>query len=118
TGLAQWRQILHTAGPGDRVDVEFARPNGTRGSLAITLARRAPQHHGIATWVTVAWDVIVIVLMPLACLLIGYWVVLAKPLDRNAWLLLVLLTFPSVLWINAETAAGAGFAFRLYWYET
>lgn len=118
TGMAQWHQILHAASPGGTVDVGFARPDGTHGSAAITLARRAPQRHGIAAWVGVAWDIIVIVLMPLACLLIGYSVVLAKPTDRNAWLLLVLLTFPSVLWINAETAAGPGIAFRLYWYET
>lgn len=118
TGLAQWHRILYSARPGDRLDVEFVRADGERGSGTITLARRPPLHSGIAEWVAVAWSGIVVVLMPLVCLLAGYWVVMVKPTDRNAWLLLVLLTFPSVLWINAETAAGAGLAFRLYWYET
>ncbi|MGB7191490.1 MAG: hypothetical protein WBD10_15245, partial [Acidobacteriaceae bacterium] len=117
-GLAQWHQILYAARPGEALDVEYSRADGAPGSGKILLARRAPAHPGIAAWVAVAWDSIVVVLMPLVCLLIGYWIVLAKPADRNAWLLLVLLTFPSVLWINAETAAGAGLAFRLYWYET
>lgn len=117
-GLGQWHQILYAARPGEALDVEYSRADGALGSVKIVLARRAPAHPGIAAWVAVAWNSIVIVLMPLVCLLIGYWIVLAKPADRNAWLLLVLLTFPSVLWINAETAAGAGLAFRLYWYET
>ncbi|MFZ0662202.1 MAG: hypothetical protein WAM66_05875 [Acidobacteriaceae bacterium] len=118
TGLAQYDEILYTAQPGDTVDVEFARPDGTRGSGTFTLARYARLNPDIAEWLVVARDGIVVVLMPLACLLIGYWVVLAKPADRNAWLLLVLLTFPSVLWINQGMATGAALALRLHWYET
>lgn len=36
-------------------------------------------------------------LPPIICLLIGYWVVAARIRDPNAWLLLVLFAFPSVL---------------------
>jgi sigma-B regulation protein RsbU (phosphoserine phosphatase) len=118
TGDAQYKDILYTAQPGDTVDVEFLRPNRTRGSGTITLARHATPHPGIAEWVVASRDGVVFVLMPLACLLIGYWVALAKPADKNAWLLLILLTFPSVLFINPEASAGTGLGFRLYWYET
>lgn len=36
-------------------------------------------------------------LPPIICLLIGYWVVAARIRDPNAWLLLVLFAYPSVL---------------------
>ena len=50
---------------------------------------------------------------PLICLLIGYWVVAARIRDPNAWLLLVLFAFPSVLslrpnwWPGTWALAGA-----------
>ncbi len=34
------------------------------------------------------------ILMPALCLLIGYWVVLARLSDPNAWLILAILTYP------------------------
>ena len=36
---------------------------------------------------------ITILLLPLLSLLIGYWVVAARPHDLNAWLVLALLSF-------------------------
>src|ERR1700693_4183077 len=33
-------------------------------------------------------------IIPLFCLGLGYWVVLARPRDLNAWLILILLSFP------------------------
>jgi sigma-B regulation protein RsbU (phosphoserine phosphatase) len=118
TGDAQVAEILYTAQPGDTVDVEFVRPDGSKGTGLITLAPHARLHAGIADWVALLRDGIVMALMPLVCLLVGYWVVLAKPTDRNAWLLLILLTFPSVLFINQGMATGTGLALRLFWYNT
>jgi len=118
TGDAQIAEILYTAQPGDTVDVEFTRPNNSTGTAMIVLASHAKLHAGIADWVALLRDGIVVALLPLVCLLIGYWVVLAKPTDRNAWLLLILLTFPSVLWINQGMATGLGLMLRLFWYNT
>jgi sigma-B regulation protein RsbU (phosphoserine phosphatase) len=111
-------EILYTAQPGDTVDVEFSRADGRSGTGTITLARHARLHPGIADWVVMARDLIVVMLLPLVCLLIGYWVVMAKPTDGNAWLLLVLLAFPSVLWVDQGIGTGAGLAMRLFWYQT
>jgi len=118
TGDAQVAEILYTAQPGDTMDVEFVRPDGSRGMATMTLARHAPLHAGIAEWAALLRDGVVVALLPLACLLIGFWVVLAKPTDRNAWLLLVLLTFPSVFWVNQGMATGAGLTLRLCWLDT
>lgn len=118
TGDAQVAEIFYLAQPGDTVDVEFVRPDGSSGSATITLERRRPSYLKIAEWAALLRDGVVFILLPLVCLLIGYWVVLAKPGDKNAWLLLILLTFPSVLWISQEMATGIWLPLRLFWYQT
>jgi phosphoserine phosphatase RsbU/P len=117
-GDAQVAEILNTAQPGDTMDVEFVRPDGTAGTGTITLMRQARLHGGIADWALLLGAGMEVGLLPLACLLMGYWVVLSKPTDRNAWLLLILLTFPSVLFVNQGLSTGAALALRLYWYNT
>lgn len=117
-GDGQLAEIISAARPGDTMDVEFARPDGSRGSGTITLARRERLHKGIAGWALLLSVSMEAGLLPLACLLIGYWVVLAKPADRNAWLLLILLTFPSVLFVNQGQATGIALGLRLYWFNT
>jgi sigma-B regulation protein RsbU (phosphoserine phosphatase) len=117
TGLAQWTEILVTAHPGDTLDVEFDRPDGTHGIATFALVRQARPHAGIAQWALLTRDGIVS-LLPLICLLIGFWVVLAKPLDRNAWLLLLLLAFPDVLVMDMGLATGTGIVLRGFIYET
>jgi phosphoserine phosphatase RsbU/P len=118
TGDAQYDEILYTAQPGDTMDIEFVGLDGRAGTATVTLARHERPHPGIAEWVALLRDGIVVALLPLACLLIGYWVVLSKPTDPNAWLLLILLTFPSVLWINQGMAIGTSLVLRGFWYET
>jgi sigma-B regulation protein RsbU (phosphoserine phosphatase) len=118
TGDAQVAEIYYLAQPGDTVDVEFARPDGTTGSATIALQRHSKPHAGIAEWVALLRDGVVFALLPLVCLLIGYWVVLAKPTDKNAWLLLILLAFPTVLWSNQGMATGIWLPLRIFWYQT
>jgi phosphoserine phosphatase RsbU/P len=117
SGLAQWTEILVSAHPGDTLDVEFDRPDGTHGVATLTLAQGKRAHPGIAQWAVLTRDSI-FCLLPLICLLIGYWVVLAKPLDKNAWLLLVLLAFPSAFTLDTGLATGAGLLLRGFWYDT
>ena len=117
SGIGQWAEILVTAHPGDTLDVEFDRPDGSHGMATINLTQRQRPHPGIAVSAILTRDV-VFAFLPLACLFIGYWVVLAKPLDKNAWLLLVLLAFADVLTMNVGQATGAGLLLRGLWYET
>ena len=117
TGLAQWSEILSDGQPGDTLDVEFTRPDGSHKVGTITLDH-APYFYGTLSPVMSYWQVFLVGgLLPLVCLGLGYWVVLARPLDSNAWLLLVLLTFPSVLFFNSGLATGISLFLRNLWYN-
>jgi phosphoserine phosphatase RsbU/P len=116
-GTAQWAEILVTAHPGDTLDVEYDRPDGTHGIATLTLTQRKRAHAGIPTWAIFTRDG-TLELLPLLCMLIGAWVVLAKPLDRNAWLVLCLLSFTVALTMDIGMATGAGMLLRGLWYQT
>jgi sigma-B regulation protein RsbU (phosphoserine phosphatase) len=117
SGLAQWSEILSDGQPGDTLDVEFTRPDGSRKVGTITLDH-APYFYGSTSPVMSYWQAFLVGgLLPLVCLGLGYWVVLARPLDSNAWLLLVLLTFPSVLFFNSGLATGFSLFLRGLWYH-
>lgn len=116
-GLAQWDTILNESHPGDILDVGYTRPDGSSGTTTLTLThdeRTSRLSPVLAFW----QDFFLVGLLTLVCLLIGYWVVLTRIRDRNAWLLLTLLTFPSVVFILPWHSSGLGLALREFWYQT
>jgi sigma-B regulation protein RsbU (phosphoserine phosphatase) len=118
SGLAQWQTVLAESHPGDVLDFEVTRPNGSPASFTLTLQRPA-YYFGRTSPLAAFWQGFFLNgLLTLTCLLIGYWVVLSRPIDRNAWLLLVLLTFPSAVFINTGLASGIPLFLRGFWYET
>jgi phosphoserine phosphatase RsbU/P len=85
TGMAGLiRQTFHSH-PGQTVDILYRRHSGESHTAHVQLMaeRRAPPT--LSGWLIV---MVLIVLFPAFCLLLGYWVVLARPLDWNAWFLL------------------------------
>jgi phosphoserine phosphatase RsbU/P len=117
SGEAQWDTILAESHPGDILDVGYTRPNGSTGTATLTLSRN--EAHAQNSPVLGYWrDFLITGLLTLVCLLIGYWVVFSRPTDRNAWLLLVLLTFPSCTFIGTGLATGAGLFLREFWART
>jgi len=118
TGLAQWSTILSDSHPGDILDVDVTRPDGSHATRTITLVRQ-PYNYGRLTPLWAFWkDFLLAGLLTLICLVIGYWVVLSRPADRNAWLTLVLLTFPSVVFVDQGLATGVSFFLRSAWYQS
>ncbi|HZU08959.1 MAG TPA: SpoIIE family protein phosphatase [Pseudacidobacterium sp.] len=113
---ASWAEILNSARPGDMMDVGFQRKDGSQGEATITLVTLAGDPHLPPLSVFKA-QTVVFSIISLACLLMGYWVVMAKPLEANAWLLLVLLSGPSVIVFNGSGLATGVFGFALqFWY--
>jgi sigma-B regulation protein RsbU (phosphoserine phosphatase) len=117
-GLAQWQTILAESHPGDVLDVEVTRPDGSPASFTLTLQPPAYYFGRMSPLVAFWQGFFLNGLLTLTCLLIGYWVVLSRPTDRNAWLLLVLLTFPSVVFLTTGLASGIPLFLRGFWYET
>ncbi len=118
SGRAQWEEILVDGRPGDTLDVEFDRADGGHGMTTVTLAQLKRPNQGVSNAAVFTRAIIVGLLLPLICLGIGYWVVMVKPREENAWLLLILLTFPSVLTIDTGMATGFGLVLRAFWYNT
>jgi sigma-B regulation protein RsbU (phosphoserine phosphatase) len=118
TGKAQWLTILAESHPGDILDVGFSRPNGSQGTATLTLVRTPPPHTRLSPLMAFWENFFVIGLLTLVCQLTGYWVVFSRPTDRNAWLALVLLTFPSAIFMNTGLATGIGLFLRGFWFQS
>ncbi len=118
TGIAQWATILSDSHPGDILDLEVTKSGGSAANLTLTLAR--PDYYfGRMPPLLAFWQGFFLSgMLTVTCLVIGYWVVLTRPTDRNAWLVLLLLTVPSVIFMNTGLATGIALFLRGFWYQT
>ncbi len=89
-GRAQLQAVRWYARPGVPMKLEVRKANGEQRSLAIPLKGYAEQPSLAET----AFVMLLQIVIPLLCLGLAYWVVLARPTDLNAWLILVMLTYP------------------------
>ncbi|MFZ0594336.1 MAG: GAF domain-containing SpoIIE family protein phosphatase [Bryobacteraceae bacterium] len=90
-GEALWRATRWYAHPGDVLRVGIRRANGTRATVFVPLVPEAPNNAPIGQTVFVIFLQIVV---PFFCLGLGYWVAAMRPKDPNAWLILILLSYP------------------------
>jgi sigma-B regulation protein RsbU (phosphoserine phosphatase) len=88
TGYDVVRDAVRNAPPGSVMHAVIQRPNGTPVPIAITLAAQRAGAAPVSEWVR---DVGLELLFPLFCLILGFWVAAARPLDKNAWLLLAIM---------------------------
>jgi phosphoserine phosphatase RsbU/P len=94
TGLLVWIEERATARPGETMRVTVRSP-GT-DSKERTVALPVTQSRSLLD--TKAITVLFLVLMPAFCIALGFWVVLVRPADLSAWLLLgILLGFSQVV---------------------
>lgn len=106
---AQWHGRI-----GDFLHLEVRRTNGMRVPLSIPFQARPLQTSASEA----GFFVFIQVVIPLFCLGLGYWVALARPLDLNAWLVLLLLSYPESL-LSASVWQwwpGLWLGLRLYWH--
>lgn len=92
-GNAQWLTLIRSQlHPGDRLQLVVRKPDGTIQNADFILTGRGKNDPPIIhEW---AGLLLFFGLPPLVCLLIGYWVFAARPRDLNAWMILLILTFP------------------------
>lgn len=98
TGTAILAQAFAKARPGDTIQVTVQDHSGTR---TVTL----PVTRSASSLSKITYDFLLNVVMPMGSILLGFWVVLVRPRDRLAWLLLgLLLSFSQLL--DAHKLAG------------
>jgi sigma-B regulation protein RsbU (phosphoserine phosphatase) len=115
TGIAQAVELFESSKPGDSLTIGFRRQDGSNATAKITLVPSADE--GVRLNKAQVWQQFILFdLMPLICMLIGYWVVFIKPDEPNAWLLLVLLIFPAVVF-ESWTATRGWLPFRVFYYN-
>ncbi len=88
TRMGVLRDAVRGARPGSVVAAVVARPDGTAAQVAIKLAAERPAPAPVSEWLR---DMGMQLLFPLFCLILGFWVAAARPLDKNAWLLLAIM---------------------------
>src|ERR1700739_1055503 len=85
TGMAGLiRQTFH-ARPGQVFSVVYRNRLGGMHTAQLGLMRQQKGRPTFTGWLI---NIVLVVLFPAFCLLLGYWVVLARPFERNAWVLL------------------------------
>ena len=99
TGQALWQRIRWYARPGDTATLLVRKQNGTTLTATIPLDGY-PKGWSVedppvpTTVLDAIFVLMVVIIVPLFCLVLGVWVAFARPFDPNAWFILVLLTYP------------------------
>jgi phosphoserine phosphatase RsbU/P len=102
-------QQANASRPGDPMSLLIERKDGSRSVLQVPLA---PQITG--GQLALSFRLILLTLysvFPALCLLIGLWVVAAKPRDPNAWYVLGIIGFIQCFFANANSWNGPILAF-------
>jgi phosphoserine phosphatase RsbU/P len=123
-GRAVWQRARWYARSAQAMRVDVRRKDGSQATFLVSPTGYAKGalandtlnqvHIGEATFVILAQIVV-----PFFCLLLGYWVTLARPLDLHAWCVLILLSFPEA-YISVSTYNWwpSWLALRLNWHIT
>ncbi|HEY2932452.1 MAG TPA: SpoIIE family protein phosphatase [Acidobacteriota bacterium] len=92
TGYSALADALTPARPGERLQLEVRRraPDGQwiQKSVAFSLV---PPDRAPRSWTANAVTVVLAIVMPWFCLALGFWVVLVRPRDPLAWIVLGLM---------------------------
>jgi len=94
-GLAVFGEAIRTAKPGDILNVQFLRPSETAPRSAAIPLEQATAH---PFSLPAASILIVKLVIPTFCMLLGFWVTAVRPRDPSAWCLCLIMLFFSVFY--------------------
>ena len=114
TGMAGLIRQIHRAHAGDFVTVVDRTPAGKLRTVRVRL-----EHWLLGSPRPSLWLIAIVVktLFPAFCLLLGYWVVFAKPRDRNAWFFLGIMDVVPVFFGASVYYPGFLVSFRILWQD-
>jgi sigma-B regulation protein RsbU (phosphoserine phosphatase) len=105
TGSADPSRVIEQARPGDQIEVTVRPADAPTELRTIVLTAK----WATDPWYKTALDFVLLILMPVLCLALGFWVVLVRPRDLNAWLLLgLLLGFTQIIESHKLESWGPG----------
>jgi phosphoserine phosphatase RsbU/P len=110
SGWRQLTKVIHEAKPGDLIRVGMVTPNGQQKEFSLRLNPRQGPGFSFAGYIAFLLPILGV---PLLGLLVGYWVVAGRPHDLNAWLVLLLLTFPETAFGNIDWRFWTGWAYPI-----
>jgi phosphoserine phosphatase RsbU/P len=95
TGLAVFGEAIRTVKPGDTLTVQVLHPGETAPrTAAISLEQATAPPISLPA----ASLLIIKLVIPTFCTLLGFWVTAVRPRDRSAWCLLLIMLFFSVFY--------------------
>ncbi len=118
TGYNVLLEELRKSHAGDVMQMTLQTPSasgplGPPRTVAIRLAPVYGERPGVLE--LISRILFLYMFFPLACLLLGLWVVAARPRDKNAWFLLGILEYFLVIFAGDPFWPGAIFAFTSFW---
>ncbi|HZE23636.1 MAG TPA: response regulator [Blattabacteriaceae bacterium] len=87
-GDAVFHDAMKKAHPGDVLEVTARHPDGSIVRVQVQLAAFSPVPYRFQDWL---FGVIALLFVPAVALLLGFGLVLVRPIDRRAWLMLALM---------------------------
>src|SRR5207302_8499912 len=87
-GDAVFHDAIKKAHPGDVLEVTARHPDGSIVRVQVQLAAFSPVPYRFQDWL---FGVIALLFVPAVALLLGFGLVLVRPIDRRAWLMLALM---------------------------
>jgi phosphoserine phosphatase RsbU/P len=112
TGAAQLNVFIRQAQPGDLLKVGVLSRAGESKLVTIRLQPMQMPNWAQGSAITVLG---LIVATPLLGLIIGYWVVAARPHDLNAWLVLLVLSMAETAFGDLDWGFHPGFLYIVFW---
>ena len=87
-GDEQFAQFWHAARPNDVVSISVLRPANGRSEPHTAVLRLEPMVRGQSEW---ALGIFRFLILPISCLLVGFFIAFARPSDPLAWITMAML---------------------------
>ncbi len=112
TGMAGLIGQTFHAQPGQAIDILYRDRAGQTRMAHVGLMAHRTVPPTVSGWLI---NIILVLLFPAFCLLLGYWVVLARPLEWNAWFLLGIMNVVPVYIGRTGYFPGFLAPFTIFW---
>jgi phosphoserine phosphatase RsbU/P len=112
TGMAELIRQTFYARPGDIFSIVYRNRAGGMHTAHVALMAPRSGPHKFSGWLI---NIVLVLLFPAFCLLLGYWVVLARPFDWNAWFFLGIMNVVPVFIGRTGYFPGFLTLFTIFW---